>query len=355
MPCKKYCQTVIMDRRPILFGLGIVTAGIIAGCFLQYRNETTNKECTRQLFAMDTVMSFTAYGKNSEQAVDAAMKEVQRLDDLLSTGNPDSEVSQINTRGNGTLSKDTEAILTEAMEIYKETDGLFDVTIYPLMKLWGFPTQKYHVPAESELQEALEKVDASQVVIDGDQVTLGTSQEMDLGGIAKGYTSARVMEIFREYGITSGMVSLGGNVQTLNTRPDGKPWKIGIQNPNGQQGSLLAVLSVENKAVITSGGYERYFEEDGNTYIHILNPKTGYPADSGLVSVSVISENGMLADALSTSLYLMGEEQAAGYWRTHADEFDMILETEDGTLYVTEGISQEIQTDNTTIVLNTEE
>ena len=241
------------------------------------------------------------------------------------------------------------------MEIYKETDGLFDVTIYPLMQLWGFPTQKYHVPAESELQEALAKVDASQVVIDGDQVSLGTNQEMDLGGIAKGYTSARVMEIFREYGITSGMVSLGGNVQTLNTRPDGKPWQIGIQNPNGQQGSLLAVLSVENKAVITSGGYERYFEEDGNTYIHILNPKTGYPADSGLVSVSVISENGMLADALSTSLYLMGEEQAAGYWRTHADEFDMILETEDGTLYVTEGISQEIQTDNTTIVLNTKE
>ena len=186
-------------------------------------------------------------------------------------------------------------------------------------------------------------------------MSLGTNQEMDLGGIAKGYTSARVMEIFQEYGITSGMVSLGGNVQTLNTRPDGKPWQIGIQNPNGQQGSLLAVLSVENKAVITSGGYERYFEEDGNTYIHILDPKTGYPADSGLVSVSVISENGMLADALSTSLYLMGEEQAAGYWLTHADEFDMILETEDGTLYVTEGISQEIQTDNTTIVLNTEE
>ena len=207
MPGKKYCQTVIMDRRPILFGLGIVTAGSIAGCFLQYRNETTNKECTRQLFAMDTVMSFTAYGKNSEQAVDAAMKEVQRLDDLLSTGNPDSEVSQINTRGNGTLSKDTEAILTEAMEIYKETDGLFDVTIYPLMQLWGFPTQEYHVPAESELQEALAKVDASQVVIDGNQVSLGINQEMDLGGIAKGYTSARVMEIFREYGITSGMVS----------------------------------------------------------------------------------------------------------------------------------------------------
>ena len=186
-------------------------------------------------------------------------------------------------------------------------------------------------------------------------MSLGNNQKLDLGGIAKGYTSARVMEIFREYGITSGMVSLGGNVQTFNTGRDGFLWKIGIQNPNGQQGSLLAVLSVENKAVITSGGYERYFEEDGNTYIHILNPKTGYPADSGLVSVSVISENGMLADALSTSLYLMGEEQAAGYWRTHADEFDMILETEDGTLYVTEGISQEIQTDNTTIVLNTEQ
>ena len=330
----------------------MIAAGIIAGCILQYRNETVNKECTRQLFAMDTVMTFTAYGKNSEQAVDAAIKEVQRLDDLLSTGNPDSEVSVINTEGNGTLSEDTKEILTEALEIYKETDGLFDVTIYPLMQLWGFPTQEYHVPTESELQEALAKVDASQIAIDGDEVTLGTGQQMDLGGIAKGYTSARIMEIYREYGITSGMESLGGNVQTLGTKPDGKNWKIGIQNPDGQQGSLLAALPVENKAVITSGGYERYFEEDGNTYIHILNPKTGYPADSGLVSVSIISENGMLADALSTSLYLMGKEKAAEYWRTHADAFDMILEDKDGTLYVTEGISQEIQTDNTTIVLN---
>ena len=207
-------------------------------------------------------------------------------------------------------------------------------------------------PLNQELQKALAKVDASQIVIDGDQVTLGTGQQMDLGGIAKGYTSARIMEIYREYGITSGMVSLGGNVQTLGTRPDGKDWNIGIQNPDGQQGSLLAALPVENKAVITSGGYERYFEEDGNTYIHILNPKTGYPADSGLVSVSIISENGMLADALSTSLYLMGEEKAAEYWRTHADAFDMILEDKDGTLYVTEGLSQEIQTDNTMIVLN---
>ena len=325
---------------------------MIAGCILQYRNETVNKECTRQLFAMDTVMSFTAYGKNSEQAVDAAVKEVQRLDELLSTGNSDSEVSAINTKGSGTLSDDTKTILTEAMEIYRETGGLFDVTIYPLMQLWGFPTQEYHVPTESELQKALAKVDASQIVIEGDQVTLGTGQQMDLGGIAKGYTSARIMEIYREYGITSGMVSLGGNVQTLGTRPDGKDWNIGIQNPDGQQGSLLAALPVENKAVITSGGYERYFEEDGNTYIHILNPKTGYPADSGLVSVSIISENGMLADALSTSLYLMGEEKAAEYWRTHADAFDMILEDTDGTLYVTEGLSQEIQTDNTMIVLN---
>ena len=121
---------------------------MIAGCILQYRNETVNKECTRQLFAMDTVMSFTAYGKNSEQAVDAAVKEVQRLDELLSTGNPDSEVSAINTKGSGTLSDDTKTILTEAMEIYRETDGLFDVTIYPLMQLWGFPTGNYHVPTK---------------------------------------------------------------------------------------------------------------------------------------------------------------------------------------------------------------
>jgi thiamine biosynthesis lipoprotein len=344
-----------MSRKVLLAILALVTIGLTAGCILQSRSSKAVQEeqsCTRQLFAMDTIMSFTAYGSSCEEAVDAAMKEVQRLDALLSTGIETSEISQINESGGGKLSDDTAAILARAMDIYDSTDGLFDFTIYPVMKLWGFTDQKYHVPTEEELSRALDLVDASKVLRDGDQVTLGEGQQLDFGGIAKGYTSAAVMDVFREYGITSGMVSLGGNVQVLNRKTDGTCWKIGIQDPTSETGSVLAAVEVENCAVITSGGYQRYFEQDGNTYIHIIDPRTGYPVEGDLTSVTIVSEDGTLADALSTSLYIMGLDRAIAYWQSEGESFDMILVTVDGKLYVTEGISGQLTTEQEVIVVN---
>ena len=158
---------------------------------------------------------------------------------------------------------------------------------------------------------------------------------IDLGAAAKGYLSQKIINLCKEKKVTSCILSLGGNVQTLNTRPDGKPWQIGIQNPNGQQGSLLAVLSVENKAVITSGGYERYFEEDGNTYIHIMDKRTGMPADNNLASVTVIAENGAMADAYATALSVMGEEKAIAFQKKHP-QIQIILIRKDGTFYQSE-------------------
>ena len=344
-----------MKHKPLLILLSIIVAGLAAGCVLTYSRQSHAREYSRQLFAMDTVMSFTAYGPHGEEAVEAAVQEVERLDELLSTGKEESEISRINQSGTGELSEDTEKILSEGLEIGKKTDGLFDVTIYPLMQLWGFPTGNYHVPTEEELKETLALVDASEVTMDGKEVVLGEHQKIDLGGIAKGYTSGRVMDIFREYGVTSAMVSLGGNVQTLGKKPDGSMWQVGIQNPDNVQGDLLGAVAVQDQAVITSGGYERYFEENGQTYIHILDPRTGYPAESGLASVSVISANGMLADALSTSLYIMGLEKATEYWRNYADEFDMILMADDGMIYVTEGISDQFRTKEKMTVLYQEQ
>lgn len=344
-----------MSRRVLLTVLAVVFLGVAGGCVLQYRTGLQEQECTRQLFAMDTFMTFTAYGGNSEKAVEAAVKEVQRLDALLSTGEEDSEVSRINRNGSGTLSEDTGNILKRAMEIYEVTDGLFDFTIYPLMELWGFASQEYHVPDEAELSEVLPLADASKVQFDGTEAELSEGQQIDFGGIAKGYTSARIMDIFREYGVTSGMVSLGGNIQVLGTKPDGSRWQIGIQDPDSGQGAVLAVLPVEDRAVITSGGYERYFEEDGNTYIHIIDPRTGYPADAGLISVTIVSEDGTLADALSTSLYIMGFEDAVSFWRAYGENFEMVLITEDRQIYVTEGISSDFQTDEEVLILYPEE
>lgn len=339
-----------MKRRQKILGIGLCLVFLIGGIsYIKYQEE--QKSCTKQLFAMDTFMSFTAYGKNCEKAVDAAIDEVERLDALLSTGKETSEVSRINAAGGGEVSEDTAVILQEAMEVYQRTEGLFDVSIYPLMELWGFPSQEYHVPTREELLEVLSLVDASKIAFDGTYIKLLEGQRIDFGGIAKGYTSARVMDIFQEYGIHSGMVTLGGNVQVLNKKLDGSKWQVAIRDPE-HEGKILGVLGVENQAMITSGGYERYFEEDGETYIHILNPRTGYPADKDLISVTVISEDGMLADALSTSLYLMGREEAVSYWERYGEEFEMILVTEKGEILVTEGICEEFETEEEYLVID---
>ena len=265
-------------------------------------------EASRDIFAMDTYMSVTAFGENADAAVDAAQAEIERLDAMLSTGNGDSEIAKLNVSGTAELSVDAGYLVERALELYTETDGAFDIAIYPVMEAWGFPSQNYQVPSEDALQERLALVDASKVSYDADsrKVSFGEAgMEIDLGGIAKGYTSARIMDIFRSYGITSGLVNLGGNVQVLGTKTDGSKWRVAVQSPDDES-DYLGVLSVSDKAVITSGGYERYFEQDGITYHHIIDPKTGYPAENGLKSVTIVSADGTLADGLSTSLFIMG-------------------------------------------------
>ena len=184
------------------------------------------------------------------------------------------------------------------------------------------------------------------------EVTLDKKgMKIDLGGIAKGYTSSKVMDIFKENGISSAVISLGGNVQTLNGKPDGSDWRVAVENP-ADTGSYIGVLSIKDKAVITSGGYERYFKQDGKTYHHIIDPATGYPADSGLISVTIVSDDGTLADGLSTSLFIMGEEKAAQFWKENSKEFETIMETADGKLYVTEGIADSLTTDMDVTVIH---
>lgn len=304
-------------------------------------------EASRDIFAMDTYMSVTAFGENADAAVDAAQAEIERLDAMLSTGNGDSEIAKLNVSGTAELSVDAGYLVECALELYTETDGAFDIAIYPVMEAWGFPSQNYQVPSEDVLQERLALADASKVSYDADSREISFSEagmEIDLGGIAKGYTSARIMGIFRSYGITSGLVNLGGNVQVLGTKTDGSKWRVAVQSPDDER-DYLGVLSVSDKAVITSGGYERYFKQDGITYHHIIDPKTGYPAENGLKSVTIVSADGTLADGLSTSLFIMGEEKAAEFWRMHSDEFDAILLTDDGTIYVTEGIADDFSTE----------
>ncbi len=305
----------------------------------------SNTEYTSEVFAMDTYMTLTAYGEHAKEAVDAGIAEIQRLDSLLSTGDENSEIAQINKNGGGELSEDTEYLVKRALDIYHSTDGAFDISIYPVMQLWGFTTGDFAVPKEEDLAAKLAFVDAGKIQLTEENgktsISLPAGMEIDLGGIAKGYTSGRVMEIMKNYGVKSAVINLGGNAHVLGNKTDGSQWKVGIQDPNDTNGYLGGV-SVTDKAIITSGGYERYFvdEETGVKYHHIIDPKTGYSANNGLISVTIVSADSTLADGLSTSLFVLGTQDAIAYCQEHcvADGFDAIMEDEDGKLYITDGI-----------------
>ncbi|MBQ6788346.1 MAG: FAD:protein FMN transferase [Lachnospiraceae bacterium] len=329
---------MMKERWKRVLSVGVLMiVGITIGLFLR----DDNKSVTKNLFAMDTYMELTAYGRNSEEAVEAAVQEIQRLDALLSTGSEMSEVTIVNREKKGSLSEDYAYLLKRSMELWKLTDGAFDITVYPLMQAWGFADKKYRVPSVTEIESLLTYVDTSKISYDEttNEVVIPEQAQIDFGGIAKGYTSSMVAQIMKKYHIQSAMFNLGGNVQTVGTKADGSLWRIAIKSPYDNV-PYLGVISIAEKAVITSGGYERYFEEDGIRYHHIINPKTGMPVQNGLVSVTIICEDGTMADGLSTSLFVMGKETAISFWKAHSEMFDMILCDEECKLYVTEGIKE---------------
>lgn len=322
-------------KRLFIGGL-LVAALMLAGCSAQTSAEESSQ--SREVYAMDTVMTLEAYGQNADAALDEAVAEIERLDALWSIASSDGEIAQLNAEKQITASADTLALLTRAKEISAATDGLFSTTIAPLMEAWGFTSGDYRVPDEAELSALLAHVDDEEIAISDSTVTIPADAEVDLGGIAKGFTSARVMEIFRENGVENGILSLGGNVQALGTKPDGSLWRVGLQDPADER-ALFATLELADKAVITSGAYERNFEQDGVVYHHIIDPRTGYPAESGLSSVTIVSDDGTLADGLSTALYIMGKEAAVEFWRSNRDDFDMVLLADDGAVTVSAGIA----------------
>lgn len=322
-------------KRLFIGGL-LVAALMLAGCGAQTSEEESSQ--TREVYAMDTVMTLEAYGQNADAALDEAVAEIERLDALWSIASSDGEIARLNAKKKITASADTLALLTRAKEISAATDGLFSTTIAPLMEAWGFTSGDYRVPDGVELSALLARVDDEEIAISDSTVTIPADAKVDLGGIAKGFTSARVMEIFRENGVKTGILSLGGNVQALGTKPDGSLWRVGLQDPADER-ALFAALEIDDKAVITSGAYERNFEQDGVVYHHIIDPRTGYPAESGLSSVTIVSDDGTLADGLSTALYIMGKEAAVEFWRSNRDDFDMVLLADDGAVTVSAGIA----------------
>ena len=301
-------------------------------------------------------MEVAAYGEHAEQAVKYTEKRIEELENRLSRTKADSLVSGLNRDGSiRHLTYDYWNLIARAKEYRDATNGAFDITIAPVMDAWGFTGDSFRVPEQSELDTLLKKVNSDAIQMLGspsDSVTLGEGQAIDLGGIAKGYTSDCVEAVFYDHEIENGKISLGGNVFVLGTKPDGSDWRVGIKDPRNESG-LAAILSLRDAYAITSGGYERYFEENGKTYHHIIDPSTGYPADSGLLSVTVVAAdngpdwagagNGAMCDAFSTALFVMGEEQALDFWRNGGYDFDLVLVTEDGRVVITAGLADRFE------------
>ena len=310
----------------------LLALSLLAGCAKQAEyGEYT-------LFALDTVVQFTLSGGEEARAADRDIL-TNRLYDyeaMLSATRAGSDIFRVNQASGQPVEVDPAAarLLSQALELCRVTGGALDITAYPAVKAWGFTEEEHRVPSPAELEELAAKIDYTAVELEGNTITLPAGMEMDLGAVAKGY----IGDMLAEQGLASALLDLGqSTILAVGSKPGQTPWRIGIQDPAGE--GYFAVVELTGLAMGTSGGYQRYFEEDGEVYWHILDPETAAPARSGLASVTVVSPSALVCDGLSTALFVMGLEEGARFWRDHPElEFEAVFVTQEGEIYRTAGL-----------------
>lgn len=298
-------------------------------------------------YAMNTYIDVTVHSNNNN-VIKQIESEVKRLESLFSVTKKNSEIALLNENGTVKMSKDTKNILKRAMEISKLTNGAFDITVYPVVSLWGFTTNSYRVPSDEEIKATLSLVDYNKLIIKDSEAKIQNGK-CDLGAIAKGYAGSKIREILVSNNIDSAVISLGGNVVLHGTKPDGTEWNVGIQHPITAD-DLIGTVKASNVSVVTSGGYQRYFDSEGKRYHHIIDTRTGYPADNGIISATVITTDDTAADALATSLYVLGKEEAEKLWKEQQN-FEMILVT-DTDIFITKGLENKFRLNDNNFKLN---
>lgn len=293
-----------------LFALVLALSLLLCGC---------TKKAEQTHFAMNTVMTFTVWAnpRDTDYALATCRGIVNGYEEDWSVTREESVISRLN-RGEAVELGDVEQFLLDSVQALSErTGGVFNPKMRRLSEAWGFYNEQHRVPAQEEIDAAM------------------ADPQWDLGGALKGFAGFQIAYNLERQGVHRALLNLGGNVQTVGEKADGTPWQVGIQNPDG--GDYVGIVSVTGTmAVVTSGDYQRYFEKDGIRYHHILDPETGYPADSGLRSVTVICADGMTADCLSTALFVMGLEKGSDFWRA-SDDFEAVFITTGGTIHATEG------------------
>lgn len=333
-------------KKYVTFLLSLTLFFLCSGC--QIEEDPAEVES----FAMSTYITQKVYGPDKEQAAEAVKTLLNSLEEKLSLFKEGSDIDRINKNA-GVEPVKVDAYTFELVQIAKEysrlSENRFDVTIAPLTLLWAVDSDEPHIPTQEELDQILPLVDWSKIRLDEEKQTVFLQEKgmaIDLGGIAKGYIAKRIREEYQKWDVTSAVVSIGGNIDVFGRKPDGSLYTLGIRDPASVTGMLLVgTIAVEDKVVSTSGAYERYFEQDGVIYHHILDPQTGFPAESDLLSVSVISDDGGLSDYLSTTLFIAGKEAIADY--IHDDRFAAIIIDKDNKVYLSDSIRDSFTLTNT--------
>jgi FAD:protein FMN transferase len=301
-------------------------------------------------YAMGTLITQKINGLKLEakEVTNETLEMIDKLDKMMSFFSVTSQLSQINQQaGKLWVSIDPELffLIKEAKKYACLTEGFFDITIANLVKIWQDYGKLKQVPPQSLIEDTLKKVGYKNILIDEERGMVKLcriGQKIDLGGIAKGYVANRVIQYYQQKGLFSAMINLGGNVALLGERDDGKPWQIGIQSPFKERNQCLATVSVCNTSVVTSGDYERFFSENNRIYHHILNPLTGYPASSGLRSVTIIHPDAMLADVLATTLFILGLTKGVKLLKRFSD-IEVIMISENRKIYLSKSLVGKFQ------------
>ena len=296
-------------------------------------------------FALDTIISITLYDTQDAAILQQCWDRIDELEDTLSRTRVQSDIYRINhAQGKPvTVRPETAELLSTALEICKESQGALDITIGPVTELWNFKSSDPQLPDAGVLEEAVGRVGYDRVVLSGDTVTLPQGMALDLGAIAKGYIADELTTTLQQAGCKSALLNLGGNVLTLGEKPDHSPWVIGIRDPEGSASQSLLNLELNgSKAVVTSGIYERGFTLQGRRYHHLIDPGTGWPADNGLASVTIVAASSTLADGLSTACFVLGVDDGLSLLARYEDVEGLFI-MQDGSCHTTDGFASLLQ------------
>ncbi len=312
-----------------------LAVSLLAGC--QRKIEPVSKSG----FLLNTFVTVTLYDKDDPKILNECLDICRSYENVFSKTIEGSEVYKINHRpaqeSSVKLSPDMAALLSKGLYYSKISGGDFDITVEPLSSLWDFTAPNPVVPPSDEISAAVKKVGYQNLKLDDDTLTfLSPDTSIDFGAIAKGYIADRMKDYLLEHGVRSAVINLGGNVLCVGKKPDGSPFKIGLQKPYADRNETIETLNIEDMSVVSSGVYERHFVKDGVNYHHILNPRDGYPYENGLVSVTILSKLSVDGDALSTTCFSMGLEQGMELLNSMDDVYGVFI-TADGSVHYTEG------------------